>query len=199
MEECSQLLPWERYEVRDCWIEGSSSCPAQNRADCLHTIADNMWRASGDSRYCPQTIANEGSDCSTRKKSNEARFGETTVTQIQTNIFARHGPRFDTNSGCQVYWTHKLSPLHEVSLVNYHIEIGYGRRYDDGSHLAGGIYSHIMNVEDLSLVKAICVPSLLRVSCVLISETKLWDMIFHQCVCKGHTGHAKVLDSKSDW
>ena len=85
----------------------------------------------------------------------------------------------------------------EASLVNYHIEIRYGRRYGDGSRVAGGIDSQIGSFEDLSCGKAICVPTLPRVSFFLISVTKLGDMIFHQSVCKGRTGHANVLDSKS--
>jgi len=44
--------------------------------------------------------------------------------------------------------------------------------------------------------KVISVPILLRVSCVLVSVTKLWHMILHLCICEGHTCHAKVLDSK---
>jgi len=42
-----------------------------------------------------------------------------------------------------------------------------------------------------------CVPILLRVSFFLISVTKLWDMIFCLCMCKGQTHYAEGLESKS--
>ena len=94
-------------------------------------------------------------------------------------------------------WTHKILPLGIASLVNYNIEIQDGRRYGDGSRVAGGIDIQIVSFDALSLVNAICKPILLPVSYFLISVTTLWDMIFDQCVCKGRTGHANVLDSKS--
>jgi hypothetical protein len=90
-----------------------------------------------------------------------------------------------------------LLPLHEASLVHYHIESRYGRRYGDGSRIGGGIDSQIGCFEALSCGKAIFVPTLLCVSFVLISVTKVRYMILHQIVCKGRTGHANVLDSKS--
>jgi len=66
-----------------------------------------------------------------------------------------------------------LLPLHEAFLVNCHIEIGYGRRYGDGFRVTRGIASKIFNFEDLSLVKASGVPTLLCVSFFVISVTKL--------------------------
>ena len=195
----SQLLPWERYEVWVCHIEGSSSFQTPNGHDCSCTILDNIWRAYADSWYRQWTRANAGSEFSTRKYSNEGGFRETTVTQIHTASFVWRGTQFNTNAGCKVCWTCKLLLLHKASLVHYHIEIRYGRRYGDGSRVARGIDSQIVDLDDLSVVTAVCVPTLLRVSCFSISLTKLWDMIFHQCVCKGRTGHAKVLDSKSHW
>ena len=126
-------------------------------------------------------------------------FGETTFTQIHASSFALSGDRFDADSGCKACWTCKLLPLHEASLGNYHIEIRYRQRYGDGFHVARGIDSQIVSFEDLSLGKAIFVPTLLCISFFLISVSKLWDMIFHQCVCKGRTGHVNVLDSKSGW
>jgi hypothetical protein len=47
-----------------------------------------------------------------------------------------------------------------------------------------------------SRCKARCVPILLRVSYFLISVTKLWDMIFHLCMCKGQMHHVNVQKSK---
>jgi len=63
--------------------------------------------------------------------------------------------------------------MHNAALVHYHIEIGYGRCYGDGTHISGGIDCPIVNFEDRSLERANCVPALLRVSFFLISVTKL--------------------------
>jgi len=194
-----KLLPWERYEVWDCRIEGSGGCQAQNRHDCSHTIHDNIGRAYADFWDQPRAIANAASAFSTRKYSDEAGFGETTVRQIDTSSLARRCSWFDINLGCEACWTCKILPLQRASLTNYTMEIRYGWRYGDGSPIAGGIDIQIGNFDDLSLVNAICVPILLHVSIFLISVTKLWDMIFHQWVCKGRMGHAKVLDCTSGW
>ena len=105
--------------------------------------------------------------------------------------------RFDTHSSCKSCSTRNCLPLHITSLLNCHIEIGYVRSYCDSSRVAGGIDSQIANFDDLSLLKPLCAPLFLLVSFFLISVTTLWDMVFHQCVCKGRAGHAKVLDSKS--
>jgi len=43
------------------------------------------------------------------------------------------------------------------------------------------------------------VPILLRVNIVSISVFKFWDMIICLGMCKGHTGHTKILDSKLTW
>jgi len=56
-----------------------------------------------------------------------------------------------------------------------------------------------MIIDDISRWKVIGVHILLSVSIVLISLTKLWDMIIRLRMCKGHTGHMKVLDSKPSW
>jgi len=193
----SQRLPWERYEVWDCWIEGSGGCQAPNTDDSSHTIPDNIWSADADSRNCLRKMANASSDISTRKKSNEAGFRETELTEIHTGLFAWCSTRLDTDSGCKACCTHMHLPLHKASLVYYHIEIKYGQRYGDGSCIAGDIDSQIVNFDDLSLAKANFVPTLLHVSFFLISVTKLWDRIYDQCVCKSRTGHARVLDSRS--
>jgi len=67
----------------------------------------------------------------------------------------------------------KLLALHVESLVNYSIEMGYGRRYGDSSCIARGMDCQIRNLDDLSLENVICVPILLFVSCFLISVTTL--------------------------
>ena len=48
------------------------------------------------------------------------------------------------------------------------MEIGYGQRYGDGTRVTGSIDSQLVSFHDLSLGKAICVPTLLDVSCFLI-------------------------------
>jgi len=53
--------------------------------------------------------------------------------------------------------------------------------------------------DNVSLWKAILLPILLCVSHVLISVTKLWDMILSLCMCKGQTGFATVLDSNTHY
>jgi hypothetical protein len=45
--------------------------------------------------------------------------------------------------------------------------------------------------------KASRLPILLRASFVLISVTKLWDIILRLCMCRGRTHHIKVLQSNS--
>ena len=52
---------------------------------------------------------------------------------------------------------------------------------------------------NVSREKAIGEPVLLGVIFFWISVTKLWDKIIRQGVCKGRTGHANVVDSKSSW
>jgi hypothetical protein len=44
------------------------------------------------------------------------------------------------------------------------MEIGCGPSYADGSWVAGEIDGQVVNIDDQSLVKDICVPILLRVS-----------------------------------
>jgi len=63
--------------------------------------------------------------------------------------------------------------MHEAFLVNHHIEIGYGRIYGDNTRIAGGIDRQIVSFDDLSLGKAMCVPTLLGVSFFLIAVTTL--------------------------
>jgi len=192
-----RLLPWERYEVRDDWIEGSGCWEAPNTLDCSHTITDNIWGAYVGSWYRPWTITNAESDISTGKYSNEAGFEETSGRQSHSTADARRGARFVADRDCEASSTRKLLPLHIASLANYHIDIGFGRRHGDGSCITGSVDSQICLFDDVSRVKAICEPVLLRVSIFWISLTKLWDRIIPQCVCKGHTCHPNVLNSKS--
>jgi len=127
------------------------------------------------------------------------RSVEFTDSQTHNSSFARRSDQFDTNSGSEACCTNKFLPLHEAYLVNYHLVSGYWLRYGDASRIAGGIDSQIVNFDHLPLVKAICVPTLLCISISLISVTKLWHIILHQCVCNGRMGHATDLDSKSGW
>jgi len=53
------------------------------------------------------------------------------------------------------------------------MDIGFGRRDGDGSCVTGGADSHIGILDDVSRVKAICEPVLLRVRFFWISVTKL--------------------------
>ena len=53
-----------------------------------------------------------------------------------------------------------------------------------------------MIIDHMSSWKVINVPILLGFSIVLISLTKVQDMIICLCMCKGHTGHTKVPVSK---
>jgi len=164
MGGCSQLLPWDNYEVWVCWIEGSGSCQAPNTHNFSHTISDNIWKAYADSWYRPRTIANASSDFSTRKYSIQAGFRVTTVTPINTGSLPRCGARFDTSLGCRVCWIWQRIPRYIASLVYYYIEFGYGRKYADGSQVASGIDSQIVTFDDLSLVSPICLPILPHVS-----------------------------------
>jgi hypothetical protein len=45
-------------------------------------------------------MANAGCDFSTSERSNEAGFGDTTATQIDTGSFGRWADRFDADSEC---------------------------------------------------------------------------------------------------
>jgi len=109
-----------------------------------------------------------------------------------------HGARFIIWLESEACWTHKLLWLHIASPANHHIEIGFGQRHCDGSCVVRLIDRQSVICYVISRWKAICVPIWLPVSFVLISPTKLWDMMIHLCMCKGRTHHAKVLEAKSD-
>lgn len=146
--------------------------------NCSRTIPDMIWRAYPDSWYHLPTIANSGSHFSARKSSNQPGFGETTVTRIHTTSFTQCSTVFDSESWHGLCWTCTLLLLHKPSLGSSHIQIGYGRRYGGGSHVIGGIDSHLVTFEYLSTVIAIFVPTLPRGSLFLMAVTKLWEMIF---------------------
>jgi len=142
-------------------------------------------------------MANAARYFSSRKWSYDAGFGETTIPQRHSDSPARHSAEFVTNQEIEACSACQLLPLHIAFLAYYHTVIGLGQRSGDGSCVTGAIDSQIINLDDVSLRKANCVPILLLVSCFWISVTTLWDMIIRLCMCKGRMGHLKVLDSKS--
>jgi hypothetical protein len=194
-----RLLPGERYTVWDDWMEGSSGWEALIRLHCCNTITDKIWRAYAGSWHRPRKIPTAASEVSTGKLSKEAGFGETSGRQSHSTADALRGAQFVTDRDCEASSTCKLSPQHIASLANHHIEIGFGRRYGDGSCVTGSVDCQVAIFDNVSCVKAICEPVLLLVSLFCISVTKLWDRIIPQCVCKGCMGHPKVLDPKSSW
>jgi len=133
----------------------------------------------------------------TTKEPYESRLRETKLARIHIFSPARLGVRFVTDYISDASSTRKRLPLHIAFRANYHIEIGFGRRNGDGSCICGGIENQIEIFDDVELWKAICVSILLRVSFESISVTKLWDMIIHLCICKGHMQHSNVVNSKS--
>ena len=193
------LTLWERYEVRDDWIDGSGSWEAANRHDFNHTITDNIWRAFVGYWNCLRTFTNATCDISTGKLLNDAGFGEISGRQSHSICNARRGTRFVTDWDSKASSTCKLFPLHIVSQAEYHIEIGFGLRHGDGSCFTGEINSQITIFDDVSRINTICEHVLLCVSFLWILLTKLWDRIIRQCVCKGLTGLVNVIDSKSSW
>jgi len=169
----SWLLPGERYEVRDDWIEGSGSSEVPHRLNCSHTITDNIRRAYADSWYRPRTITNATSDVSTGKESNDAGFRETSCRQSYSTAHAHRGARFVTDRDSKASSTYKLLPLHIASQANYHIDIGFRRRHGDGFCVTGSDDSPIGIFDDVFRIKAICEPVLLHLSFFWISVTKL--------------------------
>jgi len=102
-----------------------------------------------------------------------------------------------TNGDCETCWTDKLLALHIESLADYHIEIWFRRWHSDGSHITRERDSQIGMLDDVSRIHAIWVSMLFSGSFCWISVTELCDRIIRHGVCKGRTGHAKHLDSKS--
>ena len=78
-----------------------------------------------------------------------------------------------TDRDCEAGSTRKHVPPHIASLANDHIDIGFGRRHGDGSSVTGSVGSQICIFDDVSHVKALCEPVLLRVSFFWLSVTKL--------------------------
>jgi len=164
---------WAEYEVQNDLIEGAGSCEPPTSHDCIHTITDHIWIVYADLGYHPRTITNAKCDFSTGKWSAEAGFAETSLTPTHSISPAWQCTRFVTDSECKARWTHQLLLMHIVSQANYHIEFGFGRRQGDGSWVASRVYSKIYYIDDVSPVKAICVPILLHVSCFWISVAEL--------------------------
>jgi len=199
MGGCGRLLPWVRCKVWDRRIEGTSCFEALNSHECCHTIANNIQSAYIDPWYCLKTITDASKDFATRNQDNVASFRDTAVTQRHSIPHARCGGEFVSDLEFEPYRPHKLQLVHILSTTNYHIAIGFRQSHADGSSLTRGIDSQIVNIDDLSVVKAICVPVSLCVNYFWIPVTKLWDMIICWCVCKDRPGQANVFDSKPRW
>jgi len=100
---------------------------------------------------------------------------------------------------CEASYTIKLLSPHIVSLAEYHIDIRFRRSHCDSSCVTGRVDRQRCIFDNVFRIKALCEPVLLRVRIFWISETRLWDKIIPQCVCKGCTGHANVADHKWSW
>ena len=138
-----RLLPWEIYKVWDDWIEGSGCCEAPNRYRCSDTIIDNILRAYAGSSYHHWAITKAACADSAGKKSNEARFGESSGTQSHSISPSQRFGWFVTAGDCEARSTRVLLLLHKTSLGNYHAEIRFGRRHVDGSCVTRGVDSQI--------------------------------------------------------
>jgi len=195
----SRPLGWERNEVQDGQIQDSGHCQPPHRYECSYTIIEDIWRAHADSWYRRRTIAHAAGDFPTRNQSNTAGIWEPTVIQIHSISPGRSSALFVTQREFEARFTPMVLPLHLAPIAYYNMEIGFGRINSHGSCVAGGIDSLLVTFDDLCRWKAISVPILLLASVFRISETKLYDKKICQCMCKGHTGHAKVLNSKSSW
>jgi len=134
-----------------------------------------------------------------RKLPSEIGIRGTTVLHMHIGSDTRRGTEFITDKQMEDCLTRKLSPLHVTSQANYHRGIGFRWTYCNGSFVIGTLPAQLVIIEDLSPQEVIGVPILLCVNIFLISVTKLWDIIIRLCMCKGHTGHTKVLNSKPSW
>jgi len=134
-----------------------------------------------------------------RKKRSQIGIQGTTVTHMHIGYHAQRGTQFVTYKHIEACLTSKLLPLHVTSRANYHTEIGFRWTYCNSSFFIGTLPAQLVIIDDSSLWKVIGVPILLFVNIFLISVIRLWDMIISLCMCKGHTGHTKVLDSKLSW
>jgi len=153
------MIPWERYEARGGWFDGSGSCQTQNRHDSCHTITDNIGRVYVDSWYHPQTITYAARHCLRRQWSNEALFGGLTVIPMNGITPSRGGTQFATKHEIEPWWTHQLVPLHIASLAHYVTEIRFRQRNGDSSRVMGGTDSQRVKFDNESCWKAIHVPS----------------------------------------
>jgi len=127
----------------------------------------------------------------------ETRFWEHAATQMHYHSPAQCCIIYVTNTQTEACPTTERFPLHIASLPPHHIDIGFRRIKGDSLCVAGRIHMQIGTVDSISDRKAIHVPILLLISWFLISLTKLWDTIFHLCICEGRKGHANVVDYKS--
>jgi len=134
-----------------------------------------------------------------QKKPSGIGIRGTTVLHMHISSHAQRGTQFVTDKQIETYWTRKLLPLHVTSLANYHTGIGFRWTYCNGLFVIGKLPAQFVIIDDSFPRKAISVPISLNVNIVLISVTELWYMIIRLCMCKGHTGHTKVLDSKLSW
>jgi len=109
------------------------------------------------------------------------------------------GTRFVSNQDIEICSTRTHLALHIASLANSNTGIGFRQWNFNSSFVVSRLDKPIAISDDVSPWKAIGVPILLCVSFCLISVTKLWDRINHQCMCNGHTGHMIVRDSTPSW
>jgi hypothetical protein len=109
------------------------------------------------------------------------------------------GVWFATDHMCEASSTSKGLPLHVASQAINHIEIGFGRRNGNSPYCRGGIDKEIQIFDHVELWKEIGVPNVLCVNFALISVTKFWDMIIHDCMCKGRTHHSHIVTAKSHY
>ena len=112
---------------------------------------------------------------------------------------ARCGTQFVTDQAIKICYPCQLQLLHIASLAEYHIGIVFWWRNGASFCNASRMDEQNAMFDGVSLWKVNCVPILLHVSFYLIFVTKLWDMTFRRCMCKGRKGHANILDSKSSW
>jgi len=194
----SCLHLWKRPEVRDGQIECFRICRAANWRSSSGTFT-NMWRAYEASWYRPRIITCAPSNFSTAKYTFGVGFQAYPVTQSHSFPLAGYRARFVTNSEDETCWTHKLQPLNNTCLTNFHVEIGIRKKNGNLLNIAGRMEMQIDIFGNLSLWKAICVFILIHVSGCLKSVKKLWDMMIFLCMCNGQTSHVNILCCILSW
>ena len=111
----------------------------------------------------------------------------------------RYSVQFIPDEAMEACVTCKLLHLHIASTDNYHTAIGLRWTHCNGLFFVHRLDEQIAIIDNISPWKVIDVCILLCVSIFWISLTIVWDIITHLCMCKGHTGHMKVIDSKLGW